>query len=77
MALTNLTAASLPDRSVSKAYFLHLQRKKSAREAVIRLFYQNKTQKTPAFWSGSSLYMMPGSSLLSHGETPHYHRRYG
>ncbi|OUG61845.1 hypothetical protein AZZ85_002767, partial [Klebsiella pneumoniae] len=19
---------------------------------------------------------MPGSSLLSHGETPHYHRRY-
>lgn len=20
---------------------------------------------------------MPGSSLLSHGETPHYHRRYG
>ncbi|MDW2762131.1 hypothetical protein, partial [Citrobacter freundii] len=24
-----------------------------------------------------SLYLMPGSSLLSHGETPHYHRRYG
>ena len=23
------------------------------------------------------LYLMPGSSLLSHGETPHYHRRYG
>ena len=22
-------------------------------------------------------YLMPGSSLLSHGETPHYHRRYG
>ena len=22
-------------------------------------------------------YWMPGSSLLSHGETPHYHRRYG
>ncbi|HEY3982924.1 MAG TPA: hypothetical protein VGM55_02930, partial [Cedecea sp.] len=21
--------------------------------------------------------LMPGSSLLSHGETPHYHRRYG
>ncbi|WP_205716953.1 hypothetical protein, partial [Escherichia coli] len=26
---------------------------------------------------GLSLYLMPGSSLLSHGETPHYHRRYG
>ena len=22
-------------------------------------------------------YLMPGSSLLSHGEAPHYHRRYG
>ncbi len=30
----------------------------------------------PAGWA-SSLYLMPGSSLLSHGETPHYHRRYG
>lgn len=26
---------------------------------------------------GSLLYLMPGSVLLSHGETPHYHRRYG
>ncbi len=26
---------------------------------------------------GLSTYLMPGSSLLSHGETPHYHRRYG
>ncbi len=25
----------------------------------------------------STLNLMPGSSLLSHGETPHYHRRYG
>ena len=24
-----------------------------------------------------SFNLMPGSSLLSHGETPHYHRRYG
>ena len=30
----------------------------------------------PSGWA-SSLYLMPGSSLLSHGETPHYHRRYG
>ena len=27
--------------------------------------------------SGVLLNLMPGSSLLSHGETPHYHRRYG
>ena len=26
---------------------------------------------------GLFTYLMPGSSLLSHGETPHYHRRYG
>ncbi len=25
----------------------------------------------------STLNLMHGSSLLSHGETPHYHRRYG
>ena len=25
----------------------------------------------------STLNLMPGSSLLSHGETPHYHLRYG
>ena len=30
----------------------------------------------PSGWA-FSLYLMPGSSLLSHGETPHYHRRYG
>lgn len=27
--------------------------------------------------TGLLLNLMPGSSLLSHGETPHYHRRYG
>lgn len=26
---------------------------------------------------GLSVYLIPGSVLLSHGETPHYHRRYG
>ena len=29
----------------------------------------------PYGWPFANL--MPGSSLLSHGETPHYHRRYG
>ena len=33
--------------------------------------------KSPVFLPGFLLYLMPGSSLLSHGETPHYHRRYG
>ncbi len=34
-------------------------------------------QKAPVFRQGLSTCLMPGSSLLSHGETPHYHRRYG
>ena len=34
-------------------------------------------QKGPVFRLGLLLNLMPGSSLLSHGETPHYHRRYG
>ena len=33
--------------------------------------------KTPHLTVRGSSYLMPGSSLLSHGETPHYHRRYG
>lgn len=32
---------------------------------------------TTGFMTGLLLNLMPGSSLLSHGETPHYHRRYG
>ena len=36
-----------------------------------------QTQKSSAFRLSFLLYLMPGSSLLSHGETPHYHRRYG
>ena len=40
-------------------------------------FISHRRKKAhPAGWA-SSLYLMPGSSLLSHGETPHYHRRYG
>ena len=38
---------------------------------------QNTKTKGPVFRLGLSFYLMPGSSLLSHGETPHYHRRYG
>ena len=34
-------------------------------------------RKKAILTDGLSLNLMPGSSLLSHGETPHYHRRYG
>ena len=33
--------------------------------------------KGPVFRLSLLFYLMPGNSLLSHGETPHYHRRYG
>ncbi len=33
--------------------------------------------KGPVGRQGLLFCLMPGSSLLSHGETPHYHRRYG
>ena len=36
----------------------------------------NTKAKGPVFRLGLLLYLMPGDSLLSHGETPHYHRRY-
>ena len=34
-------------------------------------------EKAPCFRMRLFVYLMSGSSLLSHGETPHYHRRYG
>ena len=38
----------------------------------------NRESKKPhAFAQGFLPGLMPGSVLLSHGETPHYHRRYG
>ncbi len=41
--------------------------------------HRQTTDKTkgPVFRPGLSLLFDAGSSLLSHGETPHYHRRYG
>ena len=36
-----------------------------------------RQQKALYVSTGLSTYLEPGSSLLSHGETPHYHRRYG
>ena len=43
-----------------------------------RLPTDNRQKKKPCtFVQGLFFCLMPGSSLLSHGETPHYHRRYG
>ena len=41
--------------------------------------HRQTTDKTkgPVFRLSLLFYLMSGSSLLSHGETPHYHRRYG
>ena len=38
---------------------------------------EDKNAESSVFRLSFLLYLMPGSSLLSHGETPHYHRRYG
>ncbi|MEX9754450.1 hypothetical protein AB7X38_06100, partial [Providencia vermicola] len=43
---------------------------------MIKRYHIPQTQKSHP--SGGFLTnLMSGSSLLSHGETPHYHRRYG
>ncbi|MFJ5983379.1 hypothetical protein ACIQCX_20920, partial [Enterobacter cancerogenus] len=45
-------------------------------EKVLRFFGVQKRKKA-ILPDGLFTCLMPGSSLLSHGETPHYHRRYG
>ena len=40
------------------------------------LFWWQENEKRPPFQVAFSLYLKPGDVLLSHGETPHYHRRY-
>ena len=39
--------------------------------------FRRQKRKEPIRQDGLFTCLMPGSSLLSHGETPHYHRRYG
>ena len=41
------------------------------------LFSLEIQNKKAILADGLFVYLKPGSSLLSHGETPHYHRRYG
>ena len=53
-----------------------LPRLEKTRQRRIRPF-SAPAQKGPVFRLGLLLNLMPGSSLLSHGETPHDHRRYG
>uniref|UniRef100_UPI001BE4A20C hypothetical protein n=1 Tax=Escherichia coli TaxID=562 RepID=UPI001BE4A20C len=45
------------------------------RSVASGIFFHQR--KKAILTDGLSLDLMPGSSLLSHGETPHYHRRYG
>ncbi len=47
------------------------------KDAQRRIRYFFHQRKKAILTDGLSLNLMPGSSLLSHGETPHYHRRYG
>ena len=43
---------------------------------MARLGIGGKKRKAPGIAPRGFLCLMPGSVLLSHGETPHYHRRY-
>ncbi len=47
------------------------------REAAIRHVFRAQSKNPVPYGTGFFLFDAPGSSLLSHGETPHYHRRYG
>ena len=53
-----------------------LRRSGKTRQRRIRHFFLRQCKKA-ILTDGLLLNLMPGSSLLSHGETPHYHRRYG
>ena len=59
----------------AKAERISKSRLDKTRQRRIRHFFHQR--KKAILTDGLSLNLMPGSSLLSHGETPHYHRRYG
>ncbi len=52
-----------------------LRRLDKTRQRRIRPFLPQR--KKAIRQDGLLLNLVPGSSLLSHGEAPHYHRRYG
>ena len=52
-----------------------LRKLDKTRQRRIRHFLPQR--KKAILMDGLLFYLMPGSSLLSHGEAPHYHRRYG
>ena len=41
----------------------------------LRVVISAINEKTRCVSNGFSFYLAPGNDLLSHGETPHYHRR--
>ncbi|WP_237761906.1 hypothetical protein, partial [Escherichia albertii] len=52
------------------------RRTDKTRQRRILYFFQYQCKKA-ILMDGLLFNLMPGSSLLSHGEAPHYHRRYG
>ncbi len=52
-----------------------LRRLDKTRQRRIRPFLPQR--KKAILMDGLLFNLVPGSSLLSHGEAPHYHRRYG
>ncbi|MDA8505321.1 hypothetical protein NNO02_23110, partial [Citrobacter sp. Awk 2] len=64
-------------RCAYQAYKIHSAAGLIRQDATSGGFHSPQTQKSPSVRMGFFTYLMPGSSLLSHGETPHYHRRYG
>ena len=60
----------------AKAERISKSRLDKTRQRRIRHFFLRQCKKA-ILTDGLLLNLMPGSSLLSHGETPHYHRRYG
>ncbi len=64
-----------PDRCCAMFISMPVRFSLGSKEAH-RQTTDNTKAKGPVFRLGLLLYLMPGDSLLSHGETPHYHRRY-
>ncbi len=60
-------------------FFAHpkSERTRAFLSQVIHELNVSSKRKKASLPNGLLLNLMPGSSLLSHGETPHYHRRYG
>ncbi len=66
------------EQAAPDEFFAHPKSERT-RAFLSQVVHRQTTDKTkgPVFRLSLLFYLMSGSSLLSHGETPHYHRRYG